>query len=60
MISWSLTLGKDKSFQWVFASKCSPLNNGSTLVHSLSNTPTVELSSFQSNDQDVLKISWLW
>ena len=32
------------------------MNNGSTLLHSLSNTPTVELSSFQSNDQDILKI----
>ena len=32
------------------------MNNGNTLLHSLSNTPTVELSSFQFNDQDILKI----
>ena len=32
------------------------MNNGSTLPHSLSNTPTVELSSFQFNDQGILKI----
>ena len=39
-----------------FAPKCTPLNNGSTLPHSLSNTPTVEFSFFQFNDQDILKI----
>ena len=32
------------------------LNNGSTLCHLVPNTPTVELSSFQFNDQDILKI----
>ena len=40
-------------FNEFFASKCTLLNNGSTLPHSLSNTPTVELSSFQFNDQDI-------
>ena len=39
-----------------FALKCTPLNNGSTLPHSASNKPTIELSSFQFNDQDILKI----
>ena len=39
-----------------FALKCTPLNNGSTLPHLLLNTSTVELSSFQFNDQDILKI----
>ena len=38
------------------ASKCTPLNNGINLPHSLSDTPTVELSSFQFNDQDLWKI----
>ena len=38
------------------ASKCTPLNKGSTVPHSLSNAPTVVLSSFQFNDQDILKI----
>ena len=37
-----------------------PLNNRSTLPHSLSNAPTVELSSFQYNDQDILKITALY
>ena len=32
------------------------MNNGSTLPHAVSNAPTVELSSFQFNDQDILKI----
>ena len=41
----------------MFASKCTLLNNGSTLPHSLSNTSTVELSSFQFNDQAILKIT---
>ena len=33
-----------------------PLNNGKTLAHFLSNTIIVEFSSFQFNDQDILKI----
>ena len=47
---------KPNHFNEVFVSKCTPLNNGSTLPHSLPNTITVELSSFQFNDQDILKI----
>ena len=47
---------KANYFNEFFASRCTPLNNGSTLPHSLSNTSTVELSSFQFNDQDILKI----
>ena len=47
---------KANHFHEFFASKCTPLNNGSTLPHSLSNTPTVELSTFQFNEQDILKI----
>ena len=47
---------KANHFNEFFASKCTPLNNGSTLPHSVSNAPTVELSSFQFNDQDILKI----
>ena len=47
---------KANHFNEFFASKCTPLNNGSTLPHLLSNAPTVELSSFQFNDQDILKI----
>ena len=46
---------KANHFNESFASKCTPLNNRSTLPHSLSNAPTVELSSFQYNDQDILK-----
>ena len=46
---------KANHFNEFFASKCTPLNNGSTLT-SVSNAPTVELSSFQFNDQDILKI----
>ena len=38
-----------------FTSKCTPLNSGSTLPHSVSNTPTVEISSFQFNGQDIKK-----
>ena len=47
---------KANHFNEFFASKCTPLNNGSTLPHAVSNAPTVELSSFQFNDQDILKI----
>ena len=47
---------KSNHFNESFASKCTPLNNGSTLPHSVSNTPTVELSSFQFNDQDKLRL----
>ena len=47
---------KSNHFNGSFASKCTPLNNGSTLPHSVSNTPTVELSSFQFNDQDKLRL----
>ena len=47
---------KVNHFNDFFASKCTSLNNGSTLPHSVSNAPTVELSSFQFNDQDILKI----
>ena len=47
---------KANHFNESFASKCTPLNNTSTLPHLLSNAPTVELSSFQYNDQDILKI----
>ena len=47
---------KSNHFNEFFASKCTPLNNGSTLPHSISNTPTVGLSSFQFNDQDKLKL----
>ena len=47
---------KANHFNEFFASKCTPLNNGSTLPHLLSNAPTVELSSFQFNDQDMLAI----
>ena len=47
---------KANHFNEFFASKCTPLNNGSTLPHLLSNAPTVELSSFQFNDDDVMKI----
>ena len=43
-------------FNEFFTSKCTPLNNGSTLPHLVSNTPAVELSSFQFNDQDILRI----
>ena len=57
MISWSLTSGKRLMISnEFFASKCHPLNIGSTLPHSLSNTPVVELFSFQFNDQDILNI----
>ena len=47
---------KANNFNECFASKCTPLNNGSNLPHSLSNTLTIELSSFQFNEQDILKI----
>ena len=47
---------KANHFNKFFGSKCTPLNSGSTLPHSVSNAPTVELSSFQFNDQDILKI----
>ena len=47
---------KANHFNEFFASKCTLLNNGSTLPHSLSNTLTVEISSFQFNDQDIFKI----
>ena len=47
---------KSNNFNEFFAPKCTPLKNGSTLPHSLSNASTVELSSFQFNDQDILKI----
>ena len=47
---------KANHFNGFFASKFTLLNNGSSLPHSVSNTPTVELSSFQFNDQDILKI----
>ena len=47
---------KANHFNEFFASKCTPSNNRITLPHSLSNTSTVELSSFQFNDQDMLKI----
>ena len=47
---------KVNHFNEFFASKFTLLNNGSTLPHSLSNAPAVELSSFQFNDQDILKI----
>ena len=33
---------KASHFNEFFASKCSPLNSGSTLPHLVSNTPTVE------------------
>ena len=41
---------KANHFNEFFASKCTPLNNGSILPQSLSNTSTVKLSSFQFND----------
>ena len=45
MISWSPTLGKRLIIKkWKY------------LPHSVSNTPTVELSSFQFHGQDILKI----
>ena len=47
---------KENHFNEFFTSKCTPLNNGSTLPHSVLNTPTVELSFLQFIDQDVLKI----
>ena len=47
---------KANHFNEFFVLKCTPLNNGSTLLHSVSNAPTVELSSFQLNHQDILKI----
>ena len=47
---------KANNFNEFFASKCTPLNKGITLPHSLSNASTVEHSSFQFNDQDILKI----
>ena len=47
---------KANHFNEFFTSKCTPLNNGSTLPHLVSNTPAVELSSFQFNDQDILRI----
>ena len=37
---------KANHFNEFFGSKCTKLNNGSTLPHSISNAPTVELSSF--------------
>ena len=37
---------KANHFDEFFASKCTPLNNGSTLPHVVSNALTVELSSF--------------
>ena len=40
----------------VFCIKMYSTEQWSTLSHSLSNTPTIELSSFQFNDQDILKI----
>ena len=39
-----------------FLHQSTPLSNGSTLPHLVPNTLTVELSSFQFNDQDILKI----
>ena len=51
MISWNPTSRKKH-----IIGKCTPLNNGSTLPHLVSNTLTVELSSFQFNDKDILKI----
>ena len=57
MISCSLSLGKRVIISMiVFASKCTPLNKRSTLPDSLSNTTNIKLSSFQFNDQDILKI----
>ena len=47
---------KANHFKEFLASKCTPLNNRSTLPHSLSNRPTVELFFFQFNDQEILKI----
>ena len=47
---------KANHFNRFFASKRTTLNNGSTLPNSVSNKSTVELSSFQFNDQDILKI----
>ena len=47
---------KANHFNAFFASKCTPLNNGITLPHLVSNAPTVELSFFHFNDQDILKI----
>ena len=47
---------KANHFNEFFAWKCTPLNNGSTLPHAVSNAPTIEISSFQFNDQDILKI----
>ena len=35
---------KANRFNEFFASKCTPLNNGSTSPHAVSNAPTVELS----------------
>ena len=43
-------------FNEFFASERTPLSHGSTLPHSVSNIPTGELSSFQFNDQDILKM----
>ena len=47
---------KANQFKEFFASESTPLSNGSTLPHSVSNIPTGELSSFQFNDQDILKM----
>ena len=47
---------KTNHYNEFFALKCTPLNNGSTSPHSLSNAPTVELSSLQFDDQDILII----
>ena len=56
-LSWNVTLEKKPNqFNEFFESECTVLSHGSTLPHSVSNIPTGELSSFQFNDQDILKI----
>ena len=47
---------KANQFNEFFALECTPLSNGSTLPHLVSNILTGELSSFQFNDQDILKM----
>ena len=47
---------KANRFNEFYASKGTPHNSGCTLPHFLWNTPTVELSSFQFNNKDILKI----
>ena len=56
-MSWKLALGKRQTFSMSFLhqSVLTPLNT-QNFLHSVSNTPTVELSFLQFHDQDILKV----